>query len=61
MPLGLFRGVRTFALSAIPAGTLFHMREEFSGMLAPAIWKSMPDLTPSFEKFATGLKQLAER
>ncbi len=32
MPLGLFRGVRTFALSGADEGrTHFHMREEFTG------------------------------
>jgi hypothetical protein len=25
------------------------------------IWRSMPDLGPSFRQFATGLKQRAER
>jgi hypothetical protein len=62
MPLGLFKGVRTFTLS--PAGdgrTRFAMREEYSGLLLPLIWRSMPDLGPSFEQFANGLKQQAER
>jgi hypothetical protein len=61
MPLGLFRGVRTFRLS--PAGdraTRFHVREEYSGPLLPVIWRSMPDLGPSFTQFATGLKARAE-
>jgi hypothetical protein len=60
MKLGLFRGVRQFNLSAATAGTAFHMREEFSGLMLPLIWRSMPDLNPAFEKFATGLKTLAE-
>ena len=61
MPLGLFRGVRTFELS--PAGdgaTRFRMREEYSGPLLPLIWRSMPDLGPSFQQFAHGLKARAE-
>ena len=61
MPLGLFRGVRTFRIS--PAGdgaTRFHMREEYTGPLLPMIWRSMPDLGPSFEQFAKGLKARAE-
>ena len=37
------------------------MREEYSGLMLPLIWKSIPDLNPSFEKFAAGLKRLAER
>lgn len=62
MPLGLFKGVRTFTLT--PAGegvTRFHMREEFTGPLLSMIWRSMPDLTASFEQFAKGLKDRAER
>jgi hypothetical protein len=61
MPLGLFRGVRTYALSAGPdGGTRFRVREEYSGPLLPLIWRSMPDLGPSFEQFARGLKLRAE-
>ena len=62
MPLGLFKGVRTYRLA--PAGdgaTKFTMREEFTGPLLPLIWRSMPDFQPSFEKFAGGLKARAER
>jgi hypothetical protein len=60
MPLGLFRGVRQYSLAATMQGTSFHMREEFSGLMLPLIWRSMPDLTASFEKFADGLKAAAE-
>lgn len=60
MPLGLFRGVRQFNLAPTSAGTAFHMREEFSGFMLPLIWSSIPDLNPAFEKFASGLKRLAE-
>jgi hypothetical protein len=50
MPLGLFRGVRTFTLSPQANGaTTFTMREEYTGPLLPLIWRSMPDLGPSFE------------
>jgi hypothetical protein len=62
MPLGLFKGVRTFTLT--PAGdgtTRFDVREEYSGPLVAMMWRSMPDLGPSFNQFATGLKQRAER
>ena len=61
MPFGLFKGVRTFTLTPVPGGTELTMCEVFTGLMLPMIWKSMPDLTPSFQKFATGLKQLAER
>ena len=45
MPLGLFKGVRTYTL--VPQGdgmTKFTMREEFTGPMLPMIWKSMPDI-----------------
>ena len=62
MPLGLFKGVRTFTLAPGSDGTTrFTMREEYSGPLLPMIWRSMPDLGPSFRQFADGLKQHAER
>ena len=62
MPLGLFRGVRTFTLSpADPSGTEFKVREEYTGPLLGMIWRSMPDLQPSFDKFASGLKAQAEQ
>jgi hypothetical protein len=61
MPLGLFRGVRSFTVTPLDAGhTQFDMREEFTGPMLPLIWKSMPDLGPSFERFAAGLKARVE-
>ena len=60
MPLGLFKGVRTFTVSSGDGGSHFHMREEFSGPLLKLIWKSMPDLSGSFQQFADGLKAEAE-
>jgi hypothetical protein len=61
MPLGLFKGVRTYTLTPEgPGATRFNMREEYTGPLLPMIWRSIPDLGPSFEQFATGLKQRAE-
>jgi hypothetical protein len=62
MPLGLFKGVRTFRLAPGSDGsTRFTMREEYTGPLLPMIWRSMPDLGPSFRQFANGLKQHADR
>jgi hypothetical protein len=62
MPLGLFRGVRTFTLVPGTDGTTrFAMREEYRGPLLPMIWRSMPDQGPSFRQFANGLKRRAER
>jgi hypothetical protein len=60
MPLGLFKGVRTFTLTPAGAGTRFAMREEFTGPMLPLIWRSMPNLEPAFEQFARGLKARAE-
>jgi hypothetical protein len=60
MPLGLFKGVRTYSLSPQQSGTRFRMREEYSGPFAPMIVKSIPDLKPTFDKFVTGLKARAE-
>jgi hypothetical protein len=62
MPLGLFSGVRTFTVkSTTGTDTEFRMREEYSGPLLGLMWKSMPDLGPSFEQFARGLKGRSEQ
>ncbi len=61
MPLGLFKGVRTFRLTPKESGIVeFTMKEEFSGLLSPLIERSIPDLQPAFEEFAAGLKKRAE-
>ena len=62
MPLGLFKGVRTFTVTQQDSGgTVFSMEEVYSGALAGMITKSIPDMTDSFEQFAEGLKQEAEK
>ncbi len=61
MPLGLFKGVRTFKLTPGDGGTEFSMEEVYSGLMAPMITKSIPDMTESFELFADGLKAEAEK
>jgi hypothetical protein len=61
MPLGLFKGVRTFTLISEGKDVRLQMREEFTGLMAPLIAKSIPDLTPSFRKFVDGVKRLAEQ
>jgi len=62
MPLGLFKGVRTFTLTpSADRQTRFAMREEYSGPLVSMMSRSMPDLGPSFQQFANGLKQRAEQ
>ena len=60
MPLGLFKGVRTYSLAPQGDGTSFTMREEYSGPLLGMMWRSMPDLGPSFKQFVNGLKQRVE-
>lgn len=57
MPLGLFTGERTYTLSPEGSGTRFTMREEYTGPLAGMIFKSIPDLGPSFRRFAEGLQE----
>ena len=39
----------------------FEMQEEFTGLLAPLITRSIPDLQPVFDEFARCLKAAAER
>lgn len=61
MPLGLFKGVRTFTLT--PKGNdsvEFTLREVFSGPLLPIFGRTVPNMTSTFEQFAAGLKQRAE-
>jgi hypothetical protein len=62
MPLGLFLGARTYTLTPQSAGGVeFTMREEFSGLMAPLITRSIPDLQPAFDQFAADLKARAEQ
>ena len=59
---GLFKGQRTYSVTSEGDGTVtFAMREVFSGLLAPLITKSIPDLQPSFDEFATSLKMRSEQ
>ncbi len=61
MPLGLFKGVRTFTLAPKGDGeTEFTLHEVFSGLLLPLIGRSIPDMTENFAQFAAGLKKRAE-
>ena len=61
MPLGLFKGARTYTLASKGNGEVeFSMSEEFSGLLAPLITRSIPDLQPAFDEFAGDLKRAAE-
>jgi hypothetical protein len=61
MPLGLFKGERTFTLEPDSNGDVeFSMREEYTGLIAPLIGRSIPDLQPAFDEFARDLKRAAE-
>lgn len=61
MPLGLFKGVRTFTLTPKGDGvTDFTVREQFSGPLLPLFGRSLPDMTEPFQAFVAGLKARAE-
>jgi uncharacterized protein YndB with AHSA1/START domain len=58
----MFRGVRTFTLSAASGGgTDFSMEEVFSGLMLPMIAGSLPDFVPVFEAYAADLKREAEK
>jgi uncharacterized protein YndB with AHSA1/START domain len=60
MPLGLFTGTRTYTLARDDGTTQFAMEEVYAGPLASMVTRSIPDLQPSFEEFATCLKAQAE-
>jgi len=60
MPLGLFKGERTFTLVSRNGKVEFCMSEVFRGLMSPLIEKSIPDLQPAFEQFAADLKKRAE-
>jgi hypothetical protein len=60
MPLGLFKGERTYELVPKGDGVEFTMREAFTGLLAGLITKSIPDMQPAFDDFARDLKKRAE-
>lgn len=62
MPLGLFKGERTFTLTPQDDGTTrYDVREQFTGLLLSLIGRSIPDLTESFQQHAEGLKAAAEQ
>lgn len=61
MPLGMFKGVRTFTVDPQDDdSSSFTMQESYSGWMSGPMTKSMPDLTESFEQFASGLKTKVE-
>lgn len=60
MPFGLFTGTRQFNITPDDDAAIFHLREDYTGLLTNMIVKAMPDMNPSFEKFVLGVKRLAE-
>ena len=60
LPLGLFRGVRTFTLT--PQGGQTHLRvsEEFTGPLLPLVRRNLPDLGQAFTDYVSAVKYRAE-
>jgi hypothetical protein len=61
MPLGLFKGVRTFTLEPLQNGQVrFSLQEVFSGPMLTMIGSSIPDMNPTFAEFAAALKKRAE-
>ena len=57
----MFRGVRTYRLTPLSAGTTkFEMIEVFSGLALPMAAGRLPDFKPIFERFAADLKSEAE-
>jgi hypothetical protein len=61
MPLGLFKGVRTFTLTPKGNQTEFTLHEVFSGPMLALIGGSIPDMTDAFNGFVQGLKNRAEK
>ncbi len=59
MPLGLFKGERTFLLERQGDDTRFTLREEFSGPMLKLIGRTIPDMTEPFARFAEGLRNRA--
>jgi hypothetical protein len=60
MPLGLFKGVRTFALEPSGDAVRFTVREVFTGPMLALFGGTIPDMNEAFAGFAAGLKARAE-
>ncbi len=60
MPLGLFRGIRSFTLKPQGEAQHFELREQFSGPMLALIGPSLPDMSQAFQDFVAGLKARAE-
>jgi len=60
MPLGMFKGERTFTLTPKDGGTEVYCGELFSGWMLFLFGRMVPDLSQAFQDFADGLKARAE-
>jgi len=60
MPLGLFKGRRSFNLLATEIGTEFSLHEVFTGPILVLIGGSIRDMSDPFHAFCRGLKSRAE-
>ncbi|MCH9815940.1 MAG: SRPBCC domain-containing protein [Actinomycetia bacterium] len=61
-PLGLLRGERTYRVTPTNDATCqFEMSEIFTGPMVKLVGSKFPDLSDSFAKFATALRQSAEQ
>jgi hypothetical protein len=62
MPLGLFKGNRSFTLEPLGNNQVkFTIQEAFSGLLLPLIRGTIPDLNPTFATYVSALKARAEQ
>jgi hypothetical protein len=62
MPLGLFKGERSFILESRGNNLVeFKLQEVFTGPMLALIGGSIPDLSPTFAEFVNALKQRAEQ
>lgn len=59
--LPLFRGDRTFSITAAEDGSTFTMTEELRGLLLPMIGRTLPDFVPVFDRYAADLREVSER
>lgn len=58
---GMFKGVRTFTLTALPDGTTdVTMAEVMTGSMMGMIVKKLPDFRPDFDTFMRDLKTTVE-
>ncbi len=61
LPLGLFVGRRTFALTPCAAGVELRLHLHMSGLLAPLILRSVVDRQPELDSFTVALKLHCEK